>query len=123
MPKRYPRVLIAGGGIGGLAAALALLRRGIDVDVYEQALVRYVIAREERTAKVVHGSAENMRRFQNRATAEPAGAQEYVDREWSEEREKSRYEWLFLIRSYSRELLLSLHPALRKHDRPRRDRL
>ena len=31
------RVLIAGGGIGGLAAALALLRRGIDVDVYEQA--------------------------------------------------------------------------------------
>ena len=31
------RVLIAGGGIGGLAAALALLKRGIDVDVYEQA--------------------------------------------------------------------------------------
>jgi len=43
----------------------------------------------------VYGSAENMRRFQNRATAEPAGAQEYVDREWSEERVKSRYEWLF----------------------------
>jgi salicylate hydroxylase len=31
-----PRVLIAGGGIGGLAAALALLRRGFDVEVYEQ---------------------------------------------------------------------------------------
>jgi salicylate hydroxylase len=31
------RVLIAGGGIGGLVAALALLRHGIDVDVYEQA--------------------------------------------------------------------------------------
>ncbi len=30
-------ILIAGGGIGGLAAALALLRRGIDVVVYEQA--------------------------------------------------------------------------------------
>ncbi len=28
---------IAGGGIGGLTAALALLRRGFDVDVYEQA--------------------------------------------------------------------------------------
>jgi salicylate hydroxylase len=33
----HPQVLIAGGGIGGLAAALALLRVGIDVDVYEQA--------------------------------------------------------------------------------------
>src|SRR5271163_5032934 len=30
-------ILIAGGGIGGLAAALALLERGHDVDVYEQA--------------------------------------------------------------------------------------
>ncbi|MFL6975801.1 MAG: FAD-dependent monooxygenase [Xanthobacteraceae bacterium] len=31
------RMAIVGGGIGGLTAALALLRRGIDVDVYEQA--------------------------------------------------------------------------------------
>jgi len=31
------QVLIAGAGVGGLTAALALLRRGIDVDVYEQA--------------------------------------------------------------------------------------
>jgi len=31
------KVAIVGGGIGGLAAALALLRRGIDVEVYEQA--------------------------------------------------------------------------------------
>lgn len=30
-------VLIAGGGIGGLTAALALLRKGFDVDVFEQA--------------------------------------------------------------------------------------
>jgi 2-polyprenyl-6-methoxyphenol hydroxylase-like FAD-dependent oxidoreductase len=29
-------VVIVGGGIGGLAAALALLRRGLDVEVYEQ---------------------------------------------------------------------------------------
>jgi salicylate hydroxylase len=31
------RILIVGGGIGGLACALALIRRGIDVAVYEQA--------------------------------------------------------------------------------------
>jgi salicylate hydroxylase len=30
-------VVIIGGGIGGLAAALALLKRGLDVDVYERA--------------------------------------------------------------------------------------
>jgi salicylate hydroxylase len=33
------RVGIAGGGIGGLTAALSLLRRGFDVHVYEQAPV------------------------------------------------------------------------------------
>lgn len=35
-PKR-PKVAIVGGGIGGLSAAVALRRRGIDVNVYEQA--------------------------------------------------------------------------------------
>ena len=30
-------ILIAGAGIGGLAMALSLLRRGIDCDVFEQA--------------------------------------------------------------------------------------
>ena len=35
--RSEPRVSIAGGGIGGLTAALALLRMDIDVDVYEQA--------------------------------------------------------------------------------------
>ncbi len=32
-----PHVLIAGAGLGGLAAAVAMLRSGIDVDLYEQA--------------------------------------------------------------------------------------
>jgi salicylate hydroxylase len=34
---KKPKIAIAGAGIGGLVAALALLQRGIDVDVYEQA--------------------------------------------------------------------------------------
>lgn len=37
--KKDKRVLIAGAGIGGLAAALALLRRGFSVDVFEKAPV------------------------------------------------------------------------------------
>ena len=38
MPSKNP-ILIIGGGIGGLTTALALLRRGLDVEVYEQAPV------------------------------------------------------------------------------------
>ncbi|MDB5839764.1 MAG: Salicylate 1-monooxygenase, partial [Herminiimonas sp.] len=35
--KNRKRILIAGAGIGGLTAALALLKRGYDVQVCEQA--------------------------------------------------------------------------------------
>jgi salicylate hydroxylase len=76
----------------GYILARSLQAAGADI---EQALVRYEDARKERTAKVVHGSAENMRRFQNRTMADPAAAQDYVDREWAEDRVKQRYEWLF----------------------------
>jgi len=37
MPADLQKIAIVGGGIGGLTAALALVRRGIDVEVYEQA--------------------------------------------------------------------------------------
>jgi salicylate hydroxylase len=37
VPGREPSVVIVGGGIGGLTAALSLLRAGLDVHVYEQA--------------------------------------------------------------------------------------
>ena len=35
--KNGPKVLIAGAGLGGLAAAIALLKRGFDVEICEQA--------------------------------------------------------------------------------------
>jgi len=37
MPADFGKIAIIGAGIGGLTAALALIRRGIDVEVYEQA--------------------------------------------------------------------------------------
>lgn len=37
MGRRALRVAIVGGGIGGVAAAVALARRHVDVRVYEQA--------------------------------------------------------------------------------------
>jgi len=61
----------------------------------EQALTRYQDLRTERTARVVRGSAENAKRFHNPELAHAAGAAAYVDREWSEERVRERYDWLF----------------------------
>src|SRR5438045_7744308 len=37
MPSRGLRAVVVGGGIGGVAAAVALARAGIDVEVHEQA--------------------------------------------------------------------------------------
>lgn len=59
------------------------------------ALQRYEAARRERANRTVVGSAENAKRFHNPTLANPDGAQAYVDREWSEDRIKQRYEWLF----------------------------
>ena len=52
-------------------------------------------ARKERANKVVQGSAENGKRFQSRTLADAAAAQAYVDREWTPEKVRQRYEWLF----------------------------
>ncbi len=60
-----------------------------------QGLVRYEQARKERANKVVQGSAENGKRFQSRTLADAAAAQAYVDREWTPEKVRQRYEWLF----------------------------
>ena len=38
MAARRPKIAIVGGGIGGLFAAIALIARGFEVAVYEQAV-------------------------------------------------------------------------------------
>jgi 2-polyprenyl-6-methoxyphenol hydroxylase-like FAD-dependent oxidoreductase len=69
-----------------------------------EALARYESARKERTRRAVLGSAQNAERFHNPQLADAAGAQEYVDREWSEARVKDRYEWLFTYDATSAQI-------------------
>ena len=61
----------------------------------EPAFRRYEAARLDRTTRIVQGSAENARRFHNPQLADDHLAAAYVDREWSPQRIRERYEWLF----------------------------
>jgi salicylate hydroxylase len=73
-----------------LAQCLALS----DGDV-AMALGYYEEVRYDRTRRVMVGSAENARRFHDRALATADSAQAYVESEWSEEKVRQRYEWLY----------------------------
>jgi salicylate hydroxylase len=76
----------------GFIIARALEAYGDDIP---EALARYEAARKDRTKRVVLGSIANTKRFHNPALAHAEGAADYVSREWTEERVKERYEWLF----------------------------
>ena len=76
----------------GVVLARSLEAAGDDV---EQGLQRYQQARIERTTKVVLGSAENGKRFQSRTLADAAAAEEYVNREWTPDKVRARYQWLY----------------------------
>lgn len=76
----------------GFLLARALHENGGDV---ARGTAAYEAARVQRTAKIVQGANENATRFHNPQLAHAEGAAAYVDREWTEERVKQRYEWLF----------------------------
>jgi salicylate hydroxylase len=85
---------LAQGAVMAIEDGLVLARCLKEFPVPE-ALRRYEKARRERTRRAVEGSADNIGRFHNRALADPAGAREYVEREWAGRNVASRYEWLF----------------------------
>ena len=68
-----PLVLIAGAGIGGLAAALALLRRGFSVAIYEQAAELAEVGAGVQIAangsRVLGRLEENLHRLRNLAAS------------------------------------------------------
>ncbi|HSV52923.1 MAG TPA: FAD-dependent monooxygenase [Burkholderiaceae bacterium] len=59
------------------------------------AFAAYEATRQERTRRIVEGSAAAGRRFHNPELGSPEGARAYVAREWSEARVRERYQWLF----------------------------
>jgi salicylate hydroxylase len=76
----------------GMVLARALEHHGSDV---EPALAVYQSARIERTARVVHLSAEQATRVHNPSLSDPVLAEQLVEREWGKNRVTDRYDWLY----------------------------
>jgi salicylate hydroxylase len=87
--------MLAQGAVMALEDALVLARCLKQHRDHALAFARYEAARQERTARVVHGSAENAKRFHGREMADVTAADAYITREWQPERVKERYDWLF----------------------------
>jgi len=76
----------------GFILARALERYGGDL---QQGLGAYERARLERTSRVVKGSADNAGRFHNQALSQPDTAKAFFQAEFTSERLRERYDWLY----------------------------
>jgi len=72
-----------------------IMARCLDAYPVAEALQCFEAMRLERTAAIVRGSADNTRRFHNPALADPAGAADYIDREFAPDKIRQRYDWLY----------------------------
>jgi salicylate hydroxylase len=82
----------------GFILARCLEKYALD---HARAFSSYEAARQERTRKIVLGSAENAKRFHDKRLTDVSSAEAYVNREWQEERVQARYEWLFCYNASS----------------------
>jgi salicylate hydroxylase len=73
-----------------LARALAA-----DHDDAELALEAYDAARVDRTVRIVRGANETAARSQDTRLDDPADAAQYFDTEWSSDKVRQRYDWLY----------------------------
>ena len=76
----------------GFVLARALERYATDP---QEALKAYERARLERTSRVVKGSADNAGRFHNQALSQPETARAFIAAEFTPERLRERYDWLY----------------------------
>jgi salicylate hydroxylase len=73
-----------------------VLARCLDAShTIEEGLERFQNARVERTRKIVLGSTAAGQRFHNPLLADDAVAVAYVAQEWTPEKTRTRYDWLF----------------------------
>jgi salicylate hydroxylase len=77
----------------------------------EKALLRYQDARVERTSRVVLASSGNKSRFHDQALADPDEADRYVARQFSEQRVKERYDWVYDYDATTRPLGQEQRPS------------
>ena len=86
---------LAQGAVMAIEDGYLLARAMVAADGVPDAFARYERARLQRTTQIVLKSTENGKRFHNPELANAQGAAAYVDREWSEEKVRERYRWLF----------------------------
>ena len=75
-----------------LVLACAVAAQPLDLPA---ALLRYERCRIERTSRIVQGAISAGRRFHNPELADAERARAYVEREWSEDKVRNTYHWLF----------------------------
>jgi salicylate hydroxylase len=86
---------LAQGAMMAIEDGVVLARCLEQFDDAATALARYEAARLGRTSRIVQKSADNAARFHNPALAHAEGAADYVSREWTGQKVRERYDWLF----------------------------